>query len=74
MDSRFTVTVAVTAALGFAMGLVALVMGCVMFHLHNSFVVAADLLQYGQTEGWAWCQIERDGLDYNVYCMEASHE
>lgn len=74
MDSRFTLTVAVTAALGFAMGLVALVMGCVLLHLHNSFVVAADLLQYGQSEGWAWCQIERDGLDYNVYCGPETEE
>lgn len=70
MDKRFTVT----AAIGLTLGMVALMMSCVMLHLHNSYVAAAEQLEYAQTEGWAWCQIERDGLDYNVYCMETSHE
>lgn len=39
----------------------------ISLYMHNRLLEATNELAYCWSEGWDFCEIEKDGLNYNVY-------
>lgn len=62
------------ACLGLAVGL-ALVIGAVALtrRAQNNLMEAVNTLEFAREDNGGYCQIEREGWDYSVYCRSWSY-